>query len=227
MLIDQLKRLFLDVPAAWVLWVLLGLLAVGLALVAERAVFFRSVSADIRKLSAELDRLLRARKYAEAVQWLSASRSPAAAIALAGLRHADLGPTAAEKAMVGATALERTRLGRGLAFLGTVGNNAPFVGLLGTVIGIIGAFEALGRNGVDPANGGSVAIMTGVAEALVATGVGLTVAIPCVASFNFFQRRIQTELASSEALSNLLLAHLHAEPVATEQPEPELRAAAS
>jgi biopolymer transport protein ExbB len=53
--------------------------------------------------------------------------------------------------------------------------------------------------------------MSGISEALVATAVGLFVAIPAVAAYNWFTRRIQSILASTDALSNLLLAHLSAE----------------
>jgi biopolymer transport protein ExbB len=125
--------------------------------------------------------------------------------------------------MVGAAALQRVRLERGLAVLGTVGNNAPFLGLLGTVIGVIEAFEILGRpqaattaaaaSGLAPQ-----AIMSSIAEALIATAVGLFVAIPAVAAYNYFQRRIQGIGANTEALSNVLLAHLNAEGPALEIP---------
>jgi biopolymer transport protein ExbB len=166
---------------------------------------------DVRTLSIDLDRLLRAGNYRGALERMKASPAPEAAAVVAGLKHADLGPTSAEKAMHGALALERMRLERGLAFLGTLGNNAPFVGLLGTVIGVIEAFEALGK---PDASGGALApagIMSGIAEALVATAVGLFVAIPAVAAFNYFQRKITSILANTEALTNVLLAHLSAE----------------
>ena len=94
--------------------------------------------------------------------------------------------------------------------------HAPFLGLLGTVIGVIEAFEILGRpqaaataaaaSGLAPQ-----AIMSSIAEALIATAVGLFVAIPAVAAYNYFQRRIQGIGANTEALSNVLLAHLNAE----------------
>ena len=123
-----------------------------------------------------------------------------------------MGPAAAQQAMEGAVALERMRLERRLAFLGTLGNNAPFIGLLGTVIGVIEAFEVLGTSDALRATAGSSsAIMTGIAEALVATAVGLFVAIPAVAAYNYFQRRIQSVIANTEALSKVLLAHLNAE----------------
>jgi biopolymer transport protein ExbB len=155
---------------------------------------------------------------------MQASKSAEAAVVVAGLLHADMGPTTAAQAMEGAVALERMRLERGLAFLGTLGNNAPFLGLLGTVIGVIEAFEALGTTDTLAATARSssavapTAIMTGISEALVATAVGLFVAIPAVAGYNYFQRRIQSTLANTEALSKVLLAHLNAE----EAPNPPL-----
>lgn len=216
-LIELLKHALLDLKAAWVMWILLGLSALNLIIIVERASFLRSVRDNIPKLAAELDALLRGGRVREALERMKASRSAEAAVVVAGLRHADLGPASAEKAMVGAAALERVRLERGLAVLGTVGNNAPFLGLLGTVIGVIEAFEILGQ----PTDVGAAvqaasalapqAIMSSIAEALVATAVGLFVAIPAVAAFNYFQRRIQGVAANTEALTNVLLAHLAAE----------------
>ena len=71
---------------------------------------------------------------------------------------------------------EKQKLDRGLIVLGTLGNNAPFIGLFGTVIGIIKAFNDLANS---PEGGPSV-VMNGISEALVATAVGLLVAIPAV-----------------------------------------------
>jgi biopolymer transport protein ExbB len=223
-LIELLKHALLDLKASWVMWILLGLSVIDLIIIVERAAFLRSIEDDVPKLSAELDLLLRGGQVRKALDKLRASRSPEAAVAVAGLRAADLGPASAEKAMAGAQALQRVRLERGLAVLGTVGNNAPFLGLLGTVIGVIEAFEILGRP-VGPAQAASglapQAIMSSIAEALVATAVGLFVAIPAVAAYNWFQRRIQTTSAKTEALSNVVLAHLLAEVPAPDAPRPE------
>jgi len=117
--------------------------------------------------------------------------------------------------MAGAKALQKLKLERRLAYLGTLGNNAPFVGLFGTVIGVVQAFEALGRQdaavAVTEAARGMAApqeVMAAIAEALVATAVGLFVAIPAVAMYNVFQRRVRAILARTDALSSVLLAHL-------------------
>ena len=83
---------------------------------------------------------------------------------------------------------ERWRLERGLPFLGTVGSSAPFVGLFGTVIGIITTFQSIGRAG-----SASLAVVgPGMAEALVATGVGLLAAIPATIAYNAFATRLDS-----------------------------------
>jgi biopolymer transport protein ExbB len=128
--------------------------------------------------------------------------------------EADRGAAAADQAMQGAAALQRIKLERRLAFLGTLGNNAPFIGLFGTVIGVVRAFEELGKQSqtqavTEAAQGmAPQAVMAAIAEALVATAVGLAVAIPAVVMYNTFQRRIKAILANTEALTRVLLAHL-------------------
>ena len=121
--------------------------------------------------------------------------------------------------MDGAASLQRMKLERRLAYLGTLGNNAPFIGLFGTVIGVVQAFHALGVNaaanakdGVDAAAaGGNQVLMAAIAEALVATAVGIAVAIPAVATYNFFMRHSKGILANTNALSSVLLAHMAAD----------------
>ena len=196
----------------------------------ERAWLFWSLRDDIAGLMRELGRLLRGGDLEGARRRLEASPSAEAAVVVAGIVEADLGVEAAEEAMAGASVLQKLKLERWLAYLGTVGNNAPFIGLLGTVIGIVGAFEALGKaNGGAPGAAGAAAaaasavapqaVMTNIAEALVATAVGLVVAIPAVAAFNTFQRLVRTTQANTEALSHVLLAHLKAVGPGTDRTE--------
>ncbi|WAS90102.1 MotA/TolQ/ExbB proton channel family protein [Nannocystis punicea] len=224
--IDALQQLFLRAGAGWVLW-LLGLLSlVSVALTVERWLVLRARGGDLRLLAGRVGALLHTGDRDGALRLLAASRSVAAAIAAAGLRLADRGPKAAEYAMQSALALERGQLERGLIFLGTLGNNAPFVGLLGTVIGVIAAFEELGH--AAPGHGGgtgaasqvaSNAVMSSIAEALVATAVGLLVALPAVAAYNAFQRRITSLCQGSEALTNLVLAYMADTTGPEDQPE--------
>jgi biopolymer transport protein ExbB len=132
---------------------------------------------------------------------------------------AHAGPAAVEEATAGAVALQRMKLERRLAYLATLGNNAPFIGLLGTVIGVVQAFAALGEANKAPvaqATSQALApaqVMLSISEALVATAVGLAVALPAVAFNNLFQRLIKGTLANTDALTRILLAHLKSEPL--------------
>lgn len=225
-LIERVKNAMVGAGASWVLWLMLFLSVVSLAIMLERAWLYWSLRDDVAALMRELGRLLRANDYEGAKKRLEASPSAEAAVVMAGVVEADLGAAAAEEAMAGASALQRLKLERRLAFLGTLGNNAPFIGLLGTVIGIVGAFEELGKSGGGVAAPGAAAsaiapqaVMTNIAEALVATAVGLVVAIPAVAAFNAFQRIVKTTLSNTEALSHVLLAHLKADDLGETPPK--------
>jgi biopolymer transport protein TolQ len=82
---------------------------------------------------------------------------------------------------------EGLRLERGLSFLATTGSSAPFIGLFGTVVGIINAFEGIGRAG-----SASLAVVApGIAEALIATAVGLFAAIPATIFYNHFSGKLR------------------------------------
>jgi biopolymer transport protein TolQ len=82
---------------------------------------------------------------------------------------------------------EGLRLERGLSFLATTGSSAPFIGLFGTVVGIINAFEGIGRAG-----SASLAVVApGIAEALITTAVGLAAAIPATIAYNYVSARLR------------------------------------
>lgn len=216
--VDAIKQLLLRSGASWVLWLLGACLVTTLGIIVERALFYRARDCDLRPLARRLGTCLAERNIAGAVEVLGRSRSVAAAIAAAGLELAAGGPAAADKAMQSAAALERRGLERWLAYLGTLGNNAPFIGLFGTVVGVMASFEELGRGTAHvtgaggPAQVASQVIMARIAEALVATAVGILVALPAVIAFNYFQRRVASLLAATEVLSSLVLAHLSQTP---------------
>jgi biopolymer transport protein ExbB len=110
----------------------------------------------------------------------------------------------AERAVERNMLVEIVSLKRGLAVLATVGSTAPFVGLLGTVFGIINAFAAMGT----AASTGLAAITVGIAEALIATGFGLLVAIPAVWFFNYFQTKIDNLTAEMTYVSKEMIDYL-------------------
>jgi biopolymer transport protein ExbB len=236
-----LEQIMVGFGAGWVMWLMLGLSVISLAIILERAWFFYTLRDDLGLLARELRRTLEESVEA-AKKRMAASPAAEAAVVMAGLEMCHKGAAAAEQAMAGAAALQRSKLEKRLAYLATLGNNAPFIGLFGTVVGVIGAFKALSSTARVPlAEAASQAlapreVMGSISEALVATAVGIAIAIPAVAANNFFQRTIKNILANTEALTRVLLAHLKAVPgVAAaratgeddEQPRPERTAKAA
>jgi biopolymer transport protein ExbB len=208
---ESLKILMVDSGTTWVLWLLIALSVGSLAVVIERGLAFWRHRDDVETLVWELHRLLGDGDVDGARKRLVRSPSAAAKIALAGLAQWEHGSRPVQEAMAAASGLEKSLMQRRLMFLGTVGNNAPFVGLLGTVIGVVGAFEELGRAQLGGAAASGLAperVMSTIAEALVATAIGLVVAIPAVAVFNYFQGRCAASLASAETLGHVLLTHI-------------------
>ena len=212
--VEAIKHLFLNAGAGWVLWLLAILSVASVAISLERWRAYRRAEGNLIALAEGLATRLAQDSHTETIRWLEATGALGARVAAAGLRVADRGVRAAEKAMISRTALEREGLERRLAFLGTLGNNAPFLGLFGTVIGVIEAFEELGHGTAGHAGAGAAghvasgAVMSAIAEALVATAVGIAVALPAVAAYNFLMRRVEQLLGGSEVLSNLVLAYL-------------------
>src|SRR6187399_3277409 len=144
-MIEQSKHFMVEVGASWVMWVLILLSVLSLAVALDRWRVFRSQLTDADSLVQQLHRWLQSGDIERARRQLVSTRGIAAEVVLSGLAQWERGASAAEKAMAAATGLKRAQLEKRLLFLGTVGNNAPFIGLLGTVIGVVGAFDALGR----------------------------------------------------------------------------------
>jgi len=193
--------------SAWVLWLLLALSIVSLAIMIERGWVFWSHPFAEDDFVARMKPLLDEGSWPRALHLCQESRAFEAKVLLAGLEHVFHGKEAVQEAMDG----ERIRVGLGLeknlSFLGTLGANAPFIGLFGTVLGIIHAFKDLALT----ESGGGPAVMAGIAEALVATAVGLLVAIPAVVMYNLYQRRLHVVLERSRRLSQLLLTYVAAQ----------------
>jgi biopolymer transport protein ExbB/TolQ len=205
-IVTQSKDLMLALGAAPIMWLMIALSIVSVTIIVERALYFRSVSANFPALMAGLSAHLCEGDTLGAAALVKDEKSAEAQVVRAGFNVWPRGHRAVREALSSALAIQKNVLERRLGLLGTLGNNAPFVGLLGTVIGIVLAFEELSRAGKSAA--ATEAVMSSIAEALVATAIGLCVAIPAVAAFNWFQRRIRSITANSEALAHLLLLHL-------------------
>jgi biopolymer transport protein ExbB len=185
----------------WVLWLLILLSVVSVAVMVERWLAFPKRVPDLDELAASLLELLGKGDLPGARKAIGAPATPEARVGLVGLSEMARGRDAAAEAMASAKSRERLTMERRLGVLGTLGNNAPFIGLFGTVLGIIKAFADLAQN----QGGGATVVMRGISEALVATAVGLLVAIPAVVAFNVFQGRVRRTMGRIDTMAHLIL----------------------
>lgn len=188
---------------AWVLWLLIVLSVLSVTIMLERVVFFSRMRLDFPAFMAELTTKLIANDDAAIQKLCARSDALEAQIVLKGMEYRSKGPKAMGESMEGLLIGSRQIMDRGLVVLGTLGNNAPFIGLFGTVVGIMMAFRDMAAN---PAGGASV-VMGSISESLVATAVGLMVAIPAVIAFNAFNRIVKRRLQNAESVMKLVLSH--------------------
>jgi biopolymer transport protein ExbB/TolQ len=216
MIVQSLLKISL-LGATWVLYLLLALSVVSLGAMLERFLFFRKNRNSGRSLDEALQKALRNNDYTAARRALDASPSLEAQILREALEWKKGGPEAVNDALDSALGRAKESLDRGANLLGTLGNNAPFIGLFGTVIGVIEAFSHLGSS----AQGAGMAkVMGGIAEALIATGVGIFVAIPAVVAYNVIQKKAGEIESHAASLARLVTAWLHTYPEARNAPEP-------
>lgn len=204
---QSIFQLFTRAGAEWVMYLLVGLSVASIAVILERGVFFLRRGSPIKGLLL----LLKEGRLKEARLLLSGLEGLLPEVARAALDAAEGGPSAVQEAVACAIAEGRPAYERGLSFLGTLGNNAPFLGLFGTVVGIIRAFSDLAVGG--PRGAGAAAVMSGISEALVATAIGIFVAIPAVVGFNAYMRRLRTLTTRGEAIGHALASHLQRDEV--------------
>lgn len=195
------------IGAEWILYLLLALSVFSVAVMVERFIAIRRARSDPDETFGGLRELVEKGMFAAAREKVASGNGADAMVLAAGLQVAHLGADAVEETMAAETARIRLLQDKYLSYLGTLGNNAPFIGLFGTVLGIIKAFHDLSLN----AHGGASAVMAGISEALVATAVGLFVAIPAVMAYNYFIREVKKNITGAEIAGRYLVAILKGE----------------
>ena len=160
---------------------------VAVAVAIERAIHLWSFQERARDLSDTVKRCLYRGAVAEARTACERSRSPLAEVLLVGFERLR---RSTKEALGAAVDRERQRVAMGLRgplwMLGTIGATTPFLGLFGTVVGIMGAFRRIGEN----KQAGIEVVGPYISEALIATAVGIAVAVVALMLFNFFQARL-------------------------------------
>lgn len=185
-------------------FVLLIISVISWWIIIERAIRFSKIRVDSQEFMDKIRKLLAKKDKEGALSLCQLTPGPLSAVIRAGIKCESKEKEKIENAMQRALNYESIRMQRYLGVLGSIGNVSPFIGLFGTVLGIIRAFKDLALS----SGGGPAVVANGIAEALIATAVGLFVAVPAVISYNFFVRtidNIETEVinASSELLDIL------------------------
>jgi biopolymer transport protein ExbB/TolQ len=206
---EGLVQKLLSLPvfrSEWVLWLLLGLSLLSVAVMVERWIFYRMRKVNFDSLRDEFVKLLDKGDFEDAAKLLAKTNSLETNVVLAGLRGYSKGPESVEDLLSGAMSREKSFYERRLAILATLASNSPYIGLFGTVLGIVRAFKDLSKDIASASTG----VMAGIAEALVATAIGLLVAIPAVVAYNVFKGMVKDSVTNTESLSRILLAELKA-----------------
>jgi biopolymer transport protein ExbB len=199
----------------WVLYLLLGLSLISIGVMLERWIFYRRRVIDVDAVRDALTKSLERGDFEAAAAALQKRDALETNVVLVGLKAYQKGPESVEDLIAGALGREKARYERRLNFLATLASNAPYIGLFGTVLGIVRSFRDLAANMAEA----SSAVMAGIAEALVATAVGLLVAIPAVIAFNVFKSRVKDSVVDCQMLARILLSQLKATDLGREAAE--------
>lgn len=144
-----------------------------------------------QQLPADKARGPQARIAATGFNWLAALNQPACSTSL---KYRGTPQDLLEQALRESTLNEQRRMESGLTMLASIGSTAPFVGLFGTVLGIMHAMHDISASGM-----ASLDVVAGpIGDALIATAIGIAVAVPAVLAYNFFQRRAKHHRTSLE-----------------------------
>jgi biopolymer transport protein ExbB len=188
--------------ATWVLWLCVGLSVLSIGVMIDRFLWMRGRDVDTVEFVKELRAAWRSGALEPLLEKQRGSSAIPVRVALAGAAERADGAEAVAEAMHGERARWRKTAERHLIILGTLGANVPFLGLFGTVLGIIGALDRLHG---DP----TLDVTSELSRALVATAVGLLVAIPAVVAYNYFNRRLKVILTSADECAHAVLGLVH------------------
>jgi biopolymer transport protein ExbB len=183
------------------MWPVLIALILGLAIFLERLITLNRADINTRKFILDVKEALASGGVAAAEELCSKTRGPVASVFQAGLMRADEGVEAAEKAITAYGSIEMSFLERGLVWLSLFIALAPMFGFLGTVVGMVGAFDAIEAAGdISPS-----LVAGGIKIALLTTVAGLIAAIILQIGYNYCISKIDRLVVDMEESSIVLI----------------------
>ncbi len=197
---SQLKQKFIEGGAMFMTFVLITLI-LGLAFAIERVIYLNLATSNNKKLLAKIEETLESGGVDAAKEVCRSTRGPVASIFYQGLDRVDEGLDVAEKSVIAYGSVQAGLLEKGLSWLSLFIALAPMLGFMGTVIGMIGAFDAIEVAGdISPS-----LVAGGIKVALITTVTGLIVAIILQIFYNYCISKIDSIINSMEDASISLL----------------------
>lgn len=187
-----------------VLWILIVLSVLSIGMILERFFALRSVYSESQNVRARIRRALQSNSLEDVEDIAKDMNSIEGRAANYALKHMkEAGSRGLAEVFNTFAITEKPDLERFLNPLATIGSNAPYIGLFGTVLGIMKAFNDLAT----AAEAGQQTVMAGISSALIATAAGLFVAIPAVAAYNYYSKKVKSILMNLESVKELCLAY--------------------
>lgn len=210
----MLNNIFLALSlsgANWVLYVLVALSILSIALIVERMVFYKKASQGLDSFRRDIRMAVHKGDFSSALNLAEKSlndnfkkypnlESEVCVVLLSQSKNSNF----ESLQELSEDALIRAKLNwdKNLSVLATIGSNSPFIGLFGTVLGIIQAFHDLANQA---ATSSMHTVTSGISEALVATAVGILVAIPATIAYNLFLRKVKAATQNAESMKSFLI----------------------
>jgi biopolymer transport protein ExbB len=188
---------FMGLGARFIMIVLLLLSVWSVGIMIDRRKVFNKELGSVK--AADGMKFIQTKNWAALKGWAEGNPSFVSGTALAALNAESVHAESIDRAVQSYFSTERIKLERGLNFLATLAANAAFIGLLGTVMGIIQSFGILSSQQGSAMN----SVMFGLAEALLATALGIFVAVPAAISYNLFAQRLRTATLEASSLRDL------------------------
>jgi len=197
---QELKLRFIEGGPVFMGIVLVALI-LGLAIAIERIIYLNLATTNTKKLVADVDEALSSGGVEAAKEVCRNTKGPVASIFYQGLDRADEGVESAEKAVVSYGGVQMGLLEKNVSWLSLFIALAPMLGFMGTVIGMIGAFDAIAQaNDISPS-----VVAVGIKVALLTTVFGLVVAIILQVFYNYIVSKIDSIVNNMEDASIQLI----------------------
>ncbi len=195
------------------MWPILLCSVISVAVILERLYHFHQIRINIPEFFASIRNLLQKKKVREALDLCQKTRAPIARILACGIQNHKKDAAVQEKSISRVGSWEVRGLEKHLRGLATIGNITPLIGLLGTVVGMIKAFVKIQELGgrVDAS-----VLAGGIWEALLTTAAGLTVAIPTLVAYHYFEGKIDNMSSWMKEVASELLEFLGTKSVPVE-----------